>query len=66
MHVQDSWRSVGTLSEELSAITRSPARPARLSTKVARWRRQMAHHSVDHRPRTQRPVGGGRRRAHGR
>eukprot|EP00969_Alexandrium_andersonii_P206246 9112002-Alexandrium_andersonii.AAC.1 len=33
--------------------------------RVAMWRRQMVHHSVDQRPRTHRPVAGGHRRAHG-
>eukprot|EP00969_Alexandrium_andersonii_P226312 9993806-Alexandrium_andersonii.AAC.1 len=65
MHVQDSSRSVGAISEGLSATTRSPARPALLSTRVARRRRQIVHHSMAQRPRTQRPAGGGRRRAHG-
>eukprot|EP00969_Alexandrium_andersonii_P066602 2936273-Alexandrium_andersonii.AAC.1 len=65
MHVQDSSRSVGAISEELSATTRSPARPARLKVRVALWRRQIAHHSADQRTRTHRPLAGGHRRAQG-
>eukprot|EP00969_Alexandrium_andersonii_P120270 5317093-Alexandrium_andersonii.AAC.1 len=64
-HAHDSSRSVGTISEGFSATTRSPARPARLNRSVALWRRQIAHHSVDQRPRLHRPVAGGRRRAQG-
>eukprot|EP00969_Alexandrium_andersonii_P136646 6045274-Alexandrium_andersonii.AAC.1 len=65
MYVQGSSRSTDTTSEELPVATRSPERPARTKARVALWRRQTVRHSTDQRPRTQRPLDGGRRRAQG-
>eukprot|EP00969_Alexandrium_andersonii_P311341 13757466-Alexandrium_andersonii.AAC.1 len=50
MYAKTSSRPVGAISEELSATTRSPARPARLTARVALRRRRMVHHATDQRP----------------
>eukprot|EP00969_Alexandrium_andersonii_P209757 9266100-Alexandrium_andersonii.AAC.1 len=65
MHVHDSSRSTDRASEESSATTWSPVRPACAKVNVARWQRHAVRHSVDHRPRAQRPAAGGRRLAQG-
>eukprot|EP00969_Alexandrium_andersonii_P185720 8206534-Alexandrium_andersonii.AAC.1 len=65
MCARDSSRSTDRISEELSVATWPPARSACAKVSAARWQRRAVRHSVDHRPRTQRPAAGGRRLAQG-